>query len=326
MKKLTRILLVALIIVVLGGAIVVVYVYNRLHQDVIELEPVSGDLAFISDRNGNWDIFILKPDGTLINVTEEGEGDDYLFSFTFSSDMIYFYTNRPGEFVPARVKVDGSELEVMNFITAATNAFSSGHFDVDPTWSPDGRQLAWAKMQGFSNDICLSSVDDVNDFHCVTQKQGGNFMVSWSPDGTKLAYASDRTENQSIFVADIESGEQTQLTHDEGWDFQPVWSLDGSEILFISNREDDSLVQGKFDLYLVKPDGSDLQPLAEGAIFKGDPVYSPSGEQVAFMSNEDGNWHIYLMDADGSNVRRLTDGDSNNMFPVWVPKPAEEKE
>jgi Tol biopolymer transport system component len=41
------------------------------------------------------------------------------------------------------------------------------------------------------------------------------------------------------------------------------------------------------------------------------------------MSNESGQWNIYLMDADGSNVRRLTDGDSNNLYPVWVPQPAE---
>jgi hypothetical protein len=95
------------IIVVIAGAI---FIYQRLNKDVIELEPVSGDLAFMSDRNGNWDILVLEPDGTLHNVTEEGDGDDYLFSFTFDSEMIYFYTNRSGEFTPARVKKDGSEL------------------------------------------------------------------------------------------------------------------------------------------------------------------------------------------------------------------------
>jgi TolB protein len=256
-------------------------------------------------------------------VTEEGDGDDYLFSFTFDSEMIYFYTNRSGEFTPARVKKDGSELESMSFMSAAAKVFASGHLDVDSAWSPDGTQLAWVKTRGFSNDICLATIGDVNNFHCLTENQGSNSMMAWSPDGTHIVYLSDRTDKQSLFLADLTSGEQQQITHDEGWDFQPVWSLDGSQILFISNREDESLVQGKLDLYLVNPDGSDLRAFDSGQTFKGDPVYSPDGKQVAFMSNESGQWNIYLMDADGSNVRRLTDGDSNNLYPVWVPQPAE---
>ncbi len=138
-----------------------------------------------------------------------------------------------------------------------------------------------------------------------------------------MVFVSDRGDKQDVYVATIASGDQTRLTNDEGWAYKAVWSLDGSQILFIWNLDDDSLTNGWFDYHVVKADGSDLHRLAEGEIFKGDPRYSPSGKQVIYMSNESGHWQLYVMDAGGSNVRQLTEGNSNNLFPVWVPKPAE---
>lgn len=326
MKRLKWILLaVAGVVVIVIGAVAIL-IYSRLHSKVKELEPIDGALAFISDRDGTWDVFIREQDGALRNITAEGEGDDYLLSFTFGGDMVYFYTNRSGDFTPARVKVDGTGLEVMNFMQAGLKAMTSGHVDADPRWAPDGKQLAWVKMRGFGNDVCVASVGDVNNYRCLTSGQGGNTMVAWSPDGTKLAFVSDRkSKTQSVYLADVGSGEQTQVTHDEGWDFQPVWSLDGGQILYISNRDDDSLVKGQLDLYLVRPDGSDQHRLAAGEVFTGDPIYSPSGKQVAYMSNESGKWQIYVMNADGSDVREVTDGSANSLYPVWMPKPAEEQ-
>ena len=324
MKRVKWILLAVVLVIVVIAVGVGIFVYQRLNEDVIELEPMDGDLAFVSDRDGSWDIFVVDPDGNLRNVTAQGEGDDYLFNFTFSSEMIYFYTNRSDEFTPARVKPEGGEVQVMNWFEAGAKTLADGHLDVDPNWAPDAQRIAWVKTRGLTNDICLASVADVNDFDCLTEKSGANNMLAWSPDGSRIVFVSDRTSKHSVFVVDVESGEQTQLSHDEGWDFQPVWSLDGAQILYLSNREDDSLVKGEFDMYVVAPDGTGEVQSFDGGTFKGDPTYSPSGTQVAYMSNEDGAWHIYVMDADGSNIRRITEGESNNLYPVWVPKPAEE--
>ncbi|MBI5957111.1 MAG: PD40 domain-containing protein, partial [Chloroflexi bacterium] len=232
MKKVRWVLLGVGIVLIIVVAAAAVFIYDRLNKDVEELAQVDGDLAFISDRDGSWDIVILRKDGTLQNLTAVGEGDDYLFNFTFTSDTVYFYTNRSGTFNPARVKVDGGEVEVLNFMTAAAKAFGDQHFDVNPQWSPDGQRLAWIKTQGLSNNVCLAPATDPNDFDCLTESQGSNTELAWSPDGSALAFASDRDKNQDIWVINVASEESTRLTHDEGWAFQPAWSMDGQQILF----------------------------------------------------------------------------------------------
>jgi len=54
-----------LAVILVAAAAIGIFISERLHDDVIELEQASGDLAFISDRDGVWDIYVLAPDGKL---------------------------------------------------------------------------------------------------------------------------------------------------------------------------------------------------------------------------------------------------------------------
>ena len=49
------------------------------------------------------------------------------------------------------------------------------------------------------------------------------------------------------------------------------------------------------------------------------PAWSPSGDEVAFMSNRDGNWELYVVNEDGSGLRRLTNNAANDGLPTWSP-------
>lgn len=49
------------------------------------------------------------------------------------------------------------------------------------------------------------------------------------------------------------------------------------------------------------------------------PESSPDGQQVAFMSQRQGNWDVYVTDLDGGNLRRLTDSPANDGLPAWSP-------
>jgi Tol biopolymer transport system component len=53
--------------------------------------------------------------------------------------------------------------------------------------------------------------------------------------------------------------------------------------------------------------------------FITNPVYHPTRDQIAFVSNADGDPEIYLVDIDGSNQQKLTDNSSTDINPVWSP-------
>lgn len=321
MKRFKRFVIGGVAVVVVIIAVVAILVYRQINRDTIKLGRTNSELAFISDRDGDWDIYLLSPDGTLKNLTEESSGHEYFMNFTFDGKAVAFYSSDSGEVTPALVQTDGTGFKTMSWMEAFASMLAEGRTDSDPAWSPDSKQIIWSKMRGLGVDLYLANADG-SDEKSLVNKGPTDSAPAWSSDGKKLTFTADQSDQQNVYVLDLASAEAIRLTEDS-WDFQPVWSMDGKQILF-ARDVDDALKEGTIPIYIMNSDGSDLREFKTGDEFKGDPTYSPDGSQVVYMSNEDGNWHIYLMDTDGSNVRRLTEGDSNNMFPAWRPIPAEE--
>jgi Tol biopolymer transport system component len=309
-------LLISLTVVVVALAAAAVFIYQRLQTDSVVLAIPSGELTFISDRNGTWDIFVLDTEGILYNLTADGDDQDYFASWSFQSDMINFLSSRSGEMGPAQVRPDGTDLKTLTIAEAVTTVLFEGRVDWDPAWSPGAEKLGWSSLRDFNLELYLSDPDGENRQR-ITRDAGRDWFMSWSPDGEYFTFSSDRAGNEDVYKYNLTDESMTRLTDNPADDIHAVWSLDGERILFVSEREN-GLVTGQLDIYLMEPDGSQQRPL-DDEIFEGDPTYNADGSQVAFMSNESGTWSIYVMDADGGNVRRLTGDESNDLFPVWRP-------
>ncbi len=92
----------------------------------------------------------------------------------------------------------------------------------------------------------------------------------------------------------------------------PVGSLAGT-IAFASDRT------GNWDVYTVRPDGTQLTRLTDHNATDTHPAWSPDGRRLAFVSDRDGNPDIYVMAADGSGVKRLTADAAVDTSPAWSP-------
>lgn len=75
------------------------------------------------------------------------------------------------------------------------------------------------------------------------------------------------------------------------------------------------------ELYTLPVDGGTAEPLSTGMAFDSQPVYSPDGSQIAFVSDRSGHENLWVMRSDGSEARELSDTskDSELMSPSWAP-------
>lgn len=320
-----RIIVSVLLILVALGAVAAGFIANRLSTTSIPAGTASGELAFISDRDGGWDIFILGADGELRNLTGQyDEVADYFVSFDFTSERLNFLSGRIGELGPTQVQPDGSNLRTLGIVDAVTTMFFENRFDWDPHWSPAGDgTLVFASLRDLNLELYTADADD-NRVR-LTNDGGRDWFADWSPDGTKIVFNSDRTGNEDLYMMDADGGNLRQITTHESDDIRGAWSLDGESLLFTSQRNID-LMTGQIEYFIVPADGDedDVRPLGADEIFEGGAVWSADGREMAFMSNreiENGQrvWNLYVQNADGSSLRRLTDGAGNDVFPVWRP-------
>src|SRR5437588_261547 len=93
------------------------------------------------------------------------------------------------------------------------------------------------------------------------------------------------------------------------------------KIAFSSDRN------GFLDIYLMNSDGADQRQLTFGGVnpadgfrrtYASNPVWSPDGTKIAFISIKDNDWTgIYVMNTDGTNRLRLTSSQANDDSPKW---------
>lgn len=331
-----RIGITVVLLVVVVAAAAIVIINERLNEDPVRLSTGNGEadateeaadpvprfeIAYNSNRDGDWDIFLLATDGTLINLTgDDSGGHDYFPSFSFQSDMINFITGRTGEMGPGQVRPDGSDLRTLDIASAVMSTVGEGRLDWDPSWSPDGATILWASLRDLNLELYTMDAATNENRLRLTAAFSRDWFMTWAPDGATIALLSDREDDEDVYVIDATGENLTRLTEFANDELHPMFSLDGTKILFIS-QADESAVDGELDWWIMNVDGSDLRRFEDGEVFRGDPTYSPDGRQMLYVSNEGGTWGLYLQNTSGGPAVRLSDPEHDALFPVWRPVP-----
>ena len=152
-----------------------------------------------------------------------------------------------------------------------------------PTFSPDGRTIAFQGYRAGGYDIWAISPDGSNQRQ-LTSGPFDDREPAWSHDGTRVAFSSDRGEsisagqagigNYNIWILDVRSGALTQVTRDRADDFMPTWSPDDREIAFISTR-----AGGQTIWSVMLAGGAERRISAEG-VRADAPSWGPGGQIV----------------------------------------------
>ena len=149
-----------------------------------------------------------------------------------------------------------------------------------------------------------------------------------SPDSTKVAFhAGDPLDMFSweIYVLDLGTGEENQLTDNRVLDGHPDWSPDGTRLVFGSFSDAGGNPSGAADIVVLALDGTGFTRLTNSPWEDNDPEWSPDGTKIAFKSTrltqEHAREEIFVMNVDGSQVQRLTttSGWQSDHDPSWSP-------
>lgn len=138
-----------------------------------------------------------------------------------------------------------------------------------------------------------------------------------SPDGRWIAFQSDRDGDFDIYVMNTFGGQLTRVTDNALWDRLPGWSPDSDWLIFSSDVRGDE----NFDLYRVRPDGSDLQQVYSDGRRNSHARYSPDGEHIVFTSGDDQTdartWEIVQLNVRTNQQRTLTENSVRDGSPLY---------
>ncbi len=203
-----------------------------------------------------------------------------------------------------------------------------------PTFSPDGRLIAYVADDGKTSHIGLADAEGQEWPRRVPVQADFAIDPVWSPDGRQLAWLEWDVPNMGwdesrVVIYHLESGERrVVMGAREVACAQPRWSPTGKTLAFLCDKG------GYLNLWRAAGDGSAPVPWLEephehgGAQWSSGAstyAWSPDGRQIALGRNEDGCWKTQLLDVDEttgavSAVRHLGPEQGSFSSLRWSPR------
>jgi TolB protein len=229
-----------------------------------------------------------------------------------------FSSDRQNDVVAGRVTPNASqEIYISDYDGANPQRFTANrNLNISPSWSPDGRVIAYASYVQHSPDIYLQSVFELKLLHPIPAGASSqNQMPAFSPDGSKIAFAAIRdSPNFNIYVMNRDGSNLRRLTTSKLDDLAPAWSPSGTQIVFTSGRSGDA------QLYMMSADGTGVEHLNCGEAHCDRAVWSPAPmNRIAYTCGNNSGYDICLMDMTTRAVSKLTDGTGSNEQPSFAP-------
>ena len=282
------------------------------------ISPDSKNLLFISDRDGNREIYKIDlewMDGytqwrasNLTNLTLSAE-NEWTPVYSPLEDKIVF-----SKYFPEN---DNYDIFLMNGDgSSLVNLTKTNGYEKFPQFSPDGTFIIFQGWNKGKMDIYFLGLLENNVVN-ITKNINSHDIIShgnsFFPDGETIVFTSERDGNRNIYRTKINSTEVEKLTSHIAQDYEPVVSKNGEIVIFTSERD------GNREIYRYDLASKNLKNLTKSNGDDWNARLYPDNKKIIFQSNRDGNWEIYMMNLDGSNQKNLTNHPSTDYSYTVLP-------
>jgi TolB protein len=193
----------------------------------------------------------------------------------------------------------------------AQPALNSPEPIISPSWSPNGKELAYVSFETRKPVVYVHDVSS-GKRRVLANFKGSNSAPAWSPDGRTVAVTLSREGGSQIFLIPASGGEPQRLTQSSGIDTEPAFSPDGSAIYFVSDRG------GSPQIYRTPARGGPVQRVTFSGNYNISPHLSPDGRWMTFVARTGGQFKVQLMDLQTEQVTPVTPTNADER-PSFAP-------
>ncbi len=225
---------------------------------------------------------------------------------------------------------------------------------MSPSWSPDGKKLAYVSFENGRSQIFIQSIDGTHR-ELIAKFRGINGSPAWSPDGKKMSMTLSKDGSADIYIMDLKTRNLRRMTRNWAIETEAVWASNGRSLFFSSDRRGQPQIfqvfldtgeerrvsfEGRYNANPeISPDGRYIAMVHASTgfniavldLFTNDfsiitqtfldesPSFSPNGEMILYAMNKDGKGRLASVSVDGRITQYISVKSGEVREPSWGP-------
>ncbi|EIM78656.1 peptidase S41 [Nitritalea halalkaliphila LW7] len=312
-----------------SGGLATPLTLHDAHDFMPVWSPDGREIAFASDRFGNFDVFIMSAAGGPAKRLTHHSTNDFPWTFSPDGSDVFFGSGRNDLASSARFPNKGLFMKLYRVSkTGGRNYLISTAGMQSVSLSPDGRKIVFQDRKGYEDEWRkrhTSSVTrdiwlydrDAEQYTQISDFEGEDREPLLSADGSTVFYLSEKNGSQNIFSRKLSSGEEKQLTRFEDHPVRHLSRSRGDKLAFSWNGALYTLEPGAEPQRLqvqITGDfsGSDIQTVSVRNGATG-MALSPNGKEIAFVFRGE----VFVTSVAHNFTKRITSTPAQERTLSW---------